>query len=123
MKQPVSKLTPVIFVHHVLVLSLLARPILILSKIMNTLSLHHEIANSNNDQDEVHKMLPHNLPLLDLTCIIVVIESVHTRLLLVLEVKVISVVTEDGWMDERCFRPLFCSIKAELGLGQEGLMR
>ena len=27
----------------------------------------------------------------------------------------------DGWMDERCLRPLFCTIKAELGLGQAGL--
>ena len=27
----------------------------------------------------------------------------------------------DGWMDERCFRPLFCTIKAELGRGQPGL--
>ena len=26
-------------------------------------------------------------------------------------------------MDERCFRPLFCTIKAELGRGQPGLMR
>ena len=24
---------------------------------------------------------------------------------------------QDGWMDERCFRPLFCTIKAELGRG------
>ena len=23
-----------------------------------------------------------------------------------------------GWMDERCFRPLLCTIKAELGWGQ-----
>ena len=30
---------------------------------------------------------------------------------------------KDGWMDERCFRPLFCTIKAELGRGQPGLMR
>ena len=29
----------------------------------------------------------------------------------------------DGWMDERCFRPPFCTIKAELGRGQPGLMR
>ena len=29
----------------------------------------------------------------------------------------------DGWMDERCFRSLFCTIKAELGRGQPGLMR
>ena len=21
----------------------------------------------------------------------------------------------DGWMDERCFRPLLCTVKAELG--------
>ena len=28
-----------------------------------------------------------------------------------------------GWMDEGCFRPLFCTIKAELGQGQPGLMR
>ena len=28
-----------------------------------------------------------------------------------------------GWMDERCFRPLFCTVKAELGRGQPGLMR
>ena len=28
-----------------------------------------------------------------------------------------------GWMDERCFRPLLCSVKAELGRGQPGLMR
>ena len=28
-----------------------------------------------------------------------------------------------GWMDERCFRPLLCTIKAELGRGQPGLMR
>ena len=26
-----------------------------------------------------------------------------------------------GWMDERCFRPLFCTIKADLGRGQPGL--
>ena len=26
-------------------------------------------------------------------------------------------------MDERCFRPLFCTVKAELGHGQPGLMR
>ena len=26
-------------------------------------------------------------------------------------------------MDERCFRPPFCTIKAELGQGQPGLMR
>ena len=25
-----------------------------------------------------------------------------------------------GWMDERCFRPLLCTVKAELGRGQEG---
>ena len=25
---------------------------------------------------------------------------------------------KDGWMDERVFRPLFCTIKAELGRGQ-----
>ena len=29
----------------------------------------------------------------------------------------------DGWMDERCFRPLLCTVKAELGWGQPGLMR
>ena len=29
----------------------------------------------------------------------------------------------DGWMDERCFRPLLCTVKAELGRGQPGLMR
>ena len=29
----------------------------------------------------------------------------------------------NGWMDERCFRPLFCTIKAEMGRGQPGLMR
>ena len=23
-----------------------------------------------------------------------------------------------GWMDERCFRPLLCTVKAELGQGQ-----
>ena len=28
-----------------------------------------------------------------------------------------------GWMDERCFRPLICTVKAELGWGQPGLMR
>ena len=27
-----------------------------------------------------------------------------------------------GWMDERCLRPLFCTIKAELGRGQPGLI-
>ena len=27
------------------------------------------------------------------------------------------------WMDERCLRPLFSTIKAELGRGQPGLMR
>ena len=27
-----------------------------------------------------------------------------------------------GWMDERCFRPLLCTVKAELGRGQPGLM-
>ena len=27
------------------------------------------------------------------------------------------------WMDERCFRPLLCTVKAELGRGQPGLMR
>ena len=27
----------------------------------------------------------------------------------------IPVHVTDGWMDERCFRPLFCTIKAELG--------
>ena len=32
-------------------------------------------------------------------------------------------VYRDGWMDERCLRPLFCTIKAELGRGQPGLMR
>ena len=26
-------------------------------------------------------------------------------------------------MDERCFRPLLCTVKAELGRGQPGLMR
>ena len=31
--------------------------------------------------------------------------------------------TETGWMDERCFRPLLCTVKAELGRGQPGLMR
>ena len=30
---------------------------------------------------------------------------------------------KDGWMDERCFRPLLCTVKAELGRGQHGLMR
>ena len=30
---------------------------------------------------------------------------------------------QDGWMDERCFRPLLCTVKAELGRGQPGLMR
>ena len=29
----------------------------------------------------------------------------------------------DGWMDEWYFRPPFCTIKAELGWGQLGLMR
>ena len=29
----------------------------------------------------------------------------------------------DGWMDERCFMPLLCTVKAELGWGQPGLMR
>ena len=29
----------------------------------------------------------------------------------------------EGWMDERCFRPLLCTVKAELGRGQPGLMR
>ena len=29
----------------------------------------------------------------------------------------------DGWMDELCFRPLLCTVKAELGRGQPGLMR
>ena len=24
-----------------------------------------------------------------------------------------------GWMDERCFRPLLCTVKAELGRGNE----
>ena len=28
-----------------------------------------------------------------------------------------------GWMDERCFRPLLCTVKAALGRGQPGLMR
>ena len=28
-----------------------------------------------------------------------------------------------GWMDERCFRPLLCTVKSELGRGQPGLMR
>ena len=28
-----------------------------------------------------------------------------------------------GWMDEQCFRPLLCTVKAELGRGQPGLMR
>ena len=27
------------------------------------------------------------------------------------------------WMDERCFRPLLCTVKAELGPAQPGLMR
>ena len=31
--------------------------------------------------------------------------------------------SRDGWMDERCFRPLLCTVKAELGRGQPGLMR
>ena len=31
--------------------------------------------------------------------------------------------THTGWMDERCFRPLLCTVKAELGQGQPGLMR
>ena len=26
----------------------------------------------------------------------------------------------DGSMDERCFRPLLCTVKAELGRGQPG---
>ena len=26
------------------------------------------------------------------------------------------------WMDERCFRPLLCTVEAELGRGQPGLM-
>ena len=30
---------------------------------------------------------------------------------------------EHGWMDERFFRPLLCTVKAELGRGQPGLMR
>ena len=29
----------------------------------------------------------------------------------------------NGWMDERCFRPLFCTVNSELGHGQPGLMR
>ena len=29
----------------------------------------------------------------------------------------------EEWMDERCFRPLLCTVKAELGRGQPGLMR
>ena len=33
------------------------------------------------------------------------------------------IVLMDGWMDERCFRPLLCTVKAELGRGQPGLMR
>ena len=32
-------------------------------------------------------------------------------------------VIADGCMNERCFQPLFCTIKAELGRGQPGLMR
>ena len=28
-----------------------------------------------------------------------------------------------GWMDERWFRPLSCTVKAELGQGQPELMR
>ena len=28
-----------------------------------------------------------------------------------------------GWMDERCFRPLLRTVKAELGRGQPGLIR
>ena len=35
----------------------------------------------------------------------------------------LSVPWMDGWMDGWCFRPLFCTIKAELGRGQPGLMR
>ena len=31
--------------------------------------------------------------------------------------------SKGGWMDERCFRPLLCTVKAELGRGQPGLMR
>ena len=30
---------------------------------------------------------------------------------------------DHGWMDERCFRALLCTVKAELGRGQPGLMR
>ena len=32
-------------------------------------------------------------------------------------------VVMNGWMDERCFKPLLCTVKAELGRGQPGLMR
>ena len=35
----------------------------------------------------------------------------------------IRIIRMDGWMDERCFRPLLCTVKAELGRGQPGLMR
>ena len=31
--------------------------------------------------------------------------------------------SREGWMDEQCFRPLLCTVKAELGRGQPGLMR
>ena len=27
-----------------------------------------------------------------------------------------------GWMDEQCFMLLFCTVKAELGRGQPGLL-
>ena len=35
--------------------------------------------------------------------------------------NILLTITE--WMDERCFRPLLCTVKAELGREQPGLMR
>ena len=34
-----------------------------------------------------------------------------------------DIMTQKVWTDERCFRPLLCTVKAELGRGQPGLMR
>ena len=49
--------------------------------------------------------------------------NVIKNLLFNLKIQVFLWKGRIGWMDERCLRPLFCTIKAELGRGQPGLMR
>ena len=47
-----------------------------------------------------------------------VVVFVFIYLFIYLFVLMIPGLSKDGWMDERCFRPLLCTVKAELGRSQ-----